>query len=135
MDMGGARTIIGGMKTAVQRLLLADGNPLVREGLRSLLETYPQMQVVAEAATAQEALDALQSDDPNVAIIGISLSDIDEIELVRAIKRERPATRVLIYTMRSSDEAAARALRAGASDYVVKGDSGHELLSALIGRA
>src|SRR4051812_11529697 len=123
MDIRRACTIIGGMKTAEQRLLLADGHPLVREGLRSLLETYPQMQVVAEAATAGEALEALQTSNPDIAIIGLSLSDMDGVELVRAIKRERPATRVVIYTMRSSDEAAAKALRAGASHYVVKGDS------------
>jgi DNA-binding NarL/FixJ family response regulator len=119
----------------MQRILIADDHSLVRAGIRSLLKPWPQMQVVAEAATGREALEGIRSTEPDIAIIDLSLRELNGIDLTLAIKRERPGTRVLIYTMRKSEELAERALRAGASGYVVKGNQSGELLSALIHRA
>ncbi len=120
------------MERGVQRVLIADDHAPVREGIRSLLEAWPQIQVVAEAATGPEALEGILSTTPDIAIIDLSLPELNGIDLTRAIKRELPETRVLIYTMYVSDQLVQEALRAGASGYVVKGNDSGDLLSALI---
>jgi DNA-binding NarL/FixJ family response regulator len=120
------------MGAGMQRILIADDHSLVRAGIRSLLEAWPQMRVVAEAATGREALQKIGSTKPDIAIIDLSLRELNGIDLTRAIKRERPATRVLIYAMHKSEELIREALRAGASGYVVKENQSGDLLSALI---
>src|SRR4051812_17657744 len=119
------------MKIGVRRVLVADHHAPVRKGIRSVLEPCPQMQVVAEAATGREALRGVRSTAPDIAIIDLSLPELNGIELTLAIKRERPSTQVLIYTMVRSEQWAGKALIAGASAYVVKGEHSDDLLSAL----
>jgi DNA-binding NarL/FixJ family response regulator len=120
------------MKTRIRRILIADDHALVRDGIRSLLAAWPQMQVAAEAATGREALEKVKSAAPDIAIIELSLPEPNGIELILAIKRERPETRVLVYTILRSEELVGKALRAGACGYVVKGDQSGDLLTALM---
>lgn len=109
-----------------------DGHEGVRNGIRSLLKSWPQMQVVAEAVTGIEALDIARSTAPDIAIMDLSLPGAHGIELIRALKRESPQTQLLIYTMYRSENLVREALSAGARYYVVKGDPSSDLLAALI---
>jgi DNA-binding NarL/FixJ family response regulator len=120
------------MEPGAWRVLVADHHAPVRNGIRSLLKPWPQMQVVAEASTGREALEGIRSTGPDIAIIDLSLPELNGIDLTRAIKRERPSTQVLIYTMVRSEERAGEALLAGASAYVIKGGESGDLLSALM---
>jgi DNA-binding NarL/FixJ family response regulator len=120
------------MKKEIRRILIADDHALVRDGIRSLLEAWPEMQVVSEATTGQQALDQVRSTSPDIAIIELSLPDLNGIDLIRAIKRERPETKVLVYTIFRSEKLVRQALRAGACCYVVKGDQSGDLLTALM---
>src|SRR4051812_1240492 len=108
------------MKSRIRRVLIADDHELVRDGIRSLLKTCPQMQVVAEAATGLETLEKARSTTPDIAIIDLSLPGLHGINLILAIKRELPRTHVLVYTMYRSERLIRDALRAGATSYVVK---------------
>jgi DNA-binding NarL/FixJ family response regulator len=120
------------MTRGIWRILIADDHALVRDGIRSLLEAWPQMQVVAEAETGRQALEAVRSAGPDIAIVEISLPEPNGIDLILAIKRARPATQVLVYTILGSEDLVEEALRAGACCYVVKGDQSGDLLTALM---
>ncbi|HYJ81328.1 MAG TPA: response regulator transcription factor [Allosphingosinicella sp.] len=120
------------MKTGIRRILIADDHAAVRNGIRSLLEPWPQMQVVAEAASGAEALEIARSSTPDIAIMDLSLPGGQGIDLILGVKRESPETQVLIYTMYRSEKLVRAALFAGASFYVVKGDPSSDLLAALM---
>jgi len=117
-----------------RRILIADDHAGVRDGIRSLLEPWPEMQVVAEARTGAQALEAVRSTSPDIVIMDLSLPGLHGIDLVRSIKRELPEAQVLIFTMYRSEKLVREALRAGASSYVVKGDPSFDLLAALQSR-
>ena len=112
--------------------MIADDHAAVRNGIRSLLKSWPEMQVVAEAATGVEALEIARSTTPDITIMDLSLPGLHGIDLIAAMKRESPRTRMLIYTMYRSEKLVHEALRAGASFYVVKGDPSSDLLAALM---
>ena len=116
----------------VRRILIADDHAAVRNGIRSLLEPWPQMQVVAEAANGFEALEVALSTVPDIAIMDLSLPGVPGLELIAAIKRALPDTQILVFTMYRSEELVREALRAGASFYVVKGDPASDLLAAVM---
>lgn len=120
------------MKAVNRRVLVADDQKLIRDGLRSLLDACPQMQVVAECATGLDVLEKVRFTSPDIVITDLSLPHLNGIELIGAIKRQSPTTHVLIYTMFRSENMVDAALRAGASGYVVKGDQTSDLLAALI---
>src|SRR4051794_36471598 len=120
------------MKIGIRRILIADDNALIRDGIRSLLKPWPEMRVVEEAATGLEALQRARSATPDIVIIDLSLPGLHGIDLILALKRELPATHVLVYTIHRSEELVDEAMRAGASGYVVKGDQSSDLLAALM---
>src|SRR4051812_16172230 len=117
MDIKSESVILNRMKTGVRRGLVANHHTPVRNGIRSLLEPWPQMQIVAEAATGPEALRGVRSTAPDIAIVDLSLPELNGIDLTLAIKREQPSTHVLVYTMVRSEARAREALAAGASAY------------------
>jgi DNA-binding NarL/FixJ family response regulator len=102
------------------RVLLADDHDILRQGLKMLLSLQPDIEVVGEARTGREALELTRSAQPDVAILDISMADIDGLEACQQIRAARPETQVLILTMHESEEYFFRALRAGAIGYLVK---------------
>lgn len=102
------------------RVLLADDHDILRQGLKMLLSLQPDIQVVAEARTGREALELARSTQPAVAILDISMADMDGLEACQHIRSAQPETQVLILTMHESEEYFFRALRAGAIGYLVK---------------
>jgi two-component system response regulator DesR len=113
------------------RLLLADDQALVRGALAALLDLEPDLAVVAEVATGEEVVAAARQHQPDVALIDVEMPGMDGIEATRALKQDRPATRVLIVTTFGRPGYLRRALQAGADGFVVKDTPARQLADAV----
>ncbi|HEV8254417.1 MAG TPA: response regulator transcription factor [Vicinamibacteria bacterium] len=113
------------------RILVVDDHPVVREGLRALLERQPDLTVVAEAADGEEAVAEFRRHRPDVTLMDLRLRGLGGVEAVERICAEFPASRVLVLTTYDGDEEIYQALRAGARGYVLKGAPAEELLRAI----
>ena len=113
------------------RVLLAGGHNLVRAGLHSLLDTLPEIEVVAEATNGQEALGLTQAYHPHVALVDIAIPGSNGLEAAETLAKHSPGTRVLLLSMQSSEEYLTRALRAGAAGYLLKDSGAVELELAI----
>ena len=113
------------------RVLLAEDHNVVREGLRLLLDAQPDIQVVGEATTGQEAVVLAREGCPDVAVLDISMPDLDGVQAASLIRTECPQTQVLILTMHESNAHFFRALEAGAAGYVLKKAASEDLISAV----
>ena len=102
------------------RILLVDDHPLLRQGIRKVLEFEPEMKVVGEAGTGEEALKLARNLQPLIIIMDINLPDISGIETTRLIKTELPDTKVLALTIHDNDEYVVQMVRAGATGYILK---------------
>ena len=113
------------------RLLLADDHAVVRSGLRMLLQAQPDMIIVGEAETGQEAIRRVAELSPDVVLMDIEMPGMNGIEATRRIKADAPAAAVLALTMYEDDQYFFEMLRAGASGYVPKRAAPDELVSAI----
>lgn len=113
------------------RVLLADDQRLMREGLRTLLELEPDIAVVGEAGDGAEAVARVAELAPDVVLMDVRMPVMDGIEATRRLVAARPAARVVILTTFDEDEAAFEGLRAGAVGYLLKAASGAELAAAV----
>lgn len=113
------------------RILLVDDHPLVREGLRSRLQSEPAYEVVAEAGSAEEAMQALSLAAPELVLMDVGLGRSSGIELARLMLERCPQLKLLMFSMYDNPEYVQRALQAGASGYVLKDASAAEILAAL----
>lgn len=113
------------------RVLLADDHTILREGIRSLLVTHPDITVVGEAKDGQEAIQKTLELNPDIVLMDISMPNVSGLEATRVIRQKCPNTRVLILTMHDSDEYIFQMLEAGASGYVLKGTASGDLVSAI----
>jgi two-component system response regulator NreC len=113
------------------RVLLAEDHNVVREGLRLLLNAQPDIEVVSEASTGREAVELARADCPDVAVLDISMPDLDGVQAASLIRTECPHTQVLILTMHESDAYFFRALEAGAGGYVLKKAGSEDLIKAV----
>jgi two-component system response regulator NreC len=113
------------------RLLLVDDHAVVRSGLRMLLESEADIEIVGEAGTAREALDAVTNLTPDVVLMDIGLPDLSGIDAAREIKRLRPETAIVALTIHEDEEYFFKMLEAGASGYVPKRAAPEELLTAI----
>ena len=119
------------MTTLGRRILIADDHDIIRRGVRTLLETRPNLEVVAEAATGLDALRAARQSSPDIAIIEYALPEMNGLDLTLALKREAPWIEILIYTMYDQEELIMDLLRAGARGFVLKSDGGRHLFAAI----
>jgi two-component system response regulator NreC len=113
------------------RLLLVDDHEIVRAGLRMLLESQADMEIVGECENGREAERRALELKPDVILMDVSLPDIPGYEATRAIKKQLPAVTILALTMHESDEYFFEMLNAGASGYVPKKAAPTELVNAL----
>jgi two-component system response regulator NreC len=113
------------------RLLLVDDHEVVRSGLRMLLDSEQDVQIVGEAGTAEEALRAVQELEPDVVLMDIGLPDMSGIEAATRIREIRPQVAVVALTIHEDKEYFFRMLDAGASGYVPKRAAPEELLTAI----
>jgi DNA-binding NarL/FixJ family response regulator len=113
------------------RLLVVDDHEVVRQGLVALIDRREKFQVVAEAGSVEEALDAARRFQPDLVIMDVRLPDGSGIEACREIRAELPATRVVMLTSYPDEEAVLSAIIAGASGYLLKQIRARDLVSAL----
>ena len=113
------------------RLLIVDDHQVVRLGLRTLLAEEPDLVVVGEAGTAEEALVQVANHHPDVVILDIQLPGRSGLEACRDIRKQFPDTQVVILTSHGGESFAEQALRAGAAGYVLKQVGNEELVRAV----
>ena len=113
------------------RVLIADDHEIMREGLKALLETNGDIEVVGEATNGQEALDKYDELKPDIILMDISMPVMNGLEATKAIRKAHPDAKILILTMHQGDAYFFNILEAGASGYFIKGGSTSELISAL----
>jgi DNA-binding NarL/FixJ family response regulator len=113
------------------RILLADDHEVVRRGLTSLLSARPDWEVCGEAHNGREAVALAVKLKPNLAILDLSMPELNGLEATRQIRREAPETEVLVFTMHDSEQLVRDLLAAGARGYVLKTDATTQLLSAI----
>jgi len=119
------------MSTAARRILIADDHDIIRRGVRMLLETRPNYQVVAEAATGREALQLARDTQPDIAIVDYSLPELNGRDLTLKLRKVLPRLEILIYTMHDREDMILDVLQAGARGFVLKSDTERHLLSAI----
>lgn len=113
------------------RILLVDDHDMVREGLRAWLDREPDLDVVAEARTAADALERVRSARPDVVVLDVRLPDRSGVEVCRDIRSEHTDVAVLMLTSSSDDQALFDAMMAGASGYVLKKIRGNGLVEGV----
>ena len=116
---------------AALRLLIADDHPAFRAGLRLLLESLDDVEVVGEAATGAEAVELAVEHLPDVVVMDLQMPGVGGIEATRAIVARAPEVNVLVLTMFEDEDSVFAALRAGARGYVLKGAGQEELARAI----
>ena len=113
------------------RLLLADDHTLMRQGLRHILESRPDFDIVAEASSGIEAVEAARQHKPDVAVVDVAMKELNGIEATAQILKHSPHTAVLILSMYDDERYVLRAVKAGARGYVLKNSAGEELIQAI----
>lgn len=117
------------MSTA--RVLLADDHALVRAGLRALLESFPGIEIVGEAANGREALRLVEVHRPDVALVNISMPELNGLEATGRAATQQGRTRFLLFSMHADEEYVRRAFELGAAGYLLKTADRNELEMAI----
>lgn len=113
------------------RILIADDHAIVREGLRALFATEPNLELVAEAADGMEAVDKARALKPDVILLDMMMPRKDGLQAIGEIMKENPNARVLVLTSFAEDEKVFPAIKAGALGYLLKDSSPQELIQAI----
>jgi two-component system, NarL family, response regulator len=113
------------------RVILVDDHPVVRFGLAAIIGLQPDMAVVAEAGSGEEACSICARHSADVVLMDLRLPGLSGVEAIRAIRKERPKLRFIVLTTYDGDEDIHRALEAGAQAYILKGMSHNELVNAI----
>jgi DNA-binding NarL/FixJ family response regulator len=115
----------------VIRVLLTEDHKIVRDGLKGILAATNDITVAGEAADGNEALALVKANDYDVAMLDMSMPGLSGIDLIKRLKVEKPALRVLVLSMHGEQQYAARALKAGASGYLTKDSAAEQLVGAI----
>ena len=113
------------------RIFIADDHPIVRQGLRRIVEEDPGMAIAGEAGDAATVLTALQSTAADLVLLDVSMPGAPFLETLKELRTRHPTVRVLALSVHPEDQWAVRALRAGASGYLTKDHSPDQLLEAI----
>ena len=113
------------------RILLADDHTVVRKGLRLLLESQPEFQVIADAANGREAVAMAEEHKPDVVVMDVAMPTLNGIEAARQISMRLPYCAVVFLSMHSDESYVLKALKAGARAYLLKDSAEHDLINAV----
>jgi DNA-binding NarL/FixJ family response regulator len=113
------------------RILMADDHPVVRAGIRGMLETQPDFEVIAEAENGREALDQTSKHTPDVVLLDLRMPEMDGVEAIGKIKENHPDIHILVLTTYDTDADIVRAVEAGATGYLLKDAPRDELFRAV----
>ena len=114
-----------------RKVFLVDDHPLVREWLTNLINQQPDLTVCGETETAPKAREAIAALQPDIAIVDISLKDSSGIDLIKDLKQAQPRVAILVLSMHDESHYAERALRAGASGYIMKRETTRKVIDAI----
>jgi DNA-binding NarL/FixJ family response regulator len=114
----------------VTRILIADDHPIVRSGLRKVLDAKPDLEVVAEAENGREAVETALAEDVDLAILDVSMPEMTGIQAAAELHKRKPELRVLMLSMYDSEQFLFEALKAGASGYVLKSGADTDIVDA-----
>jgi DNA-binding NarL/FixJ family response regulator len=117
--------------TGAIRLLIADDHPVVRDGLRAMLATQPDMELVGEAATGTQAVERARALRPDVVLMDLQMPRLDGPGAIAALRQRAPEVHVLVLTTFGSDADITRAIDAGATGYLLKDAPREQLFSAI----
>lgn len=112
-------------------IVLADDHPIVRQGLRTLLNTEPDLSVVGEASTGNEAVELVEKLKPALLIVDLKMPGLDGLEVTRQISQRVPETRILILSMHANEAYVTEGLKCGAAGYVLKDADISNLIQAV----
>jgi two-component system response regulator NreC len=112
-------------------VLIVEDHTLIREGLRSLLSSHPDLEIVGEAGDGQEAIRFTEKLSPALVLMDLSMPRMGGVEAIREIKKIRPATKILALTVIDSEEYVLATLKAGADGYILKDSTHVELIQAV----
>ncbi|OIP91186.1 MAG: DNA-binding response regulator [Syntrophobacteraceae bacterium CG2_30_61_12] len=114
-----------------KRIFIAEDHTILREGLRALLSSQPDLQVIGEAADGLEAIRAVDQLAPDLVLMDLSMPRMNGLEAIAEIKRRCPSTKVLVLTVHRTEEYVLATFRAGANGYVLKDAGSDELEMAI----
>ena len=114
----------------VTRILIADDHPIVRSGLKTVLDAQPDLRVVAEATDGADAVKLALAEDVQLAILDVSMPKLTGIQAAAEIHKRKPELKLLMLSMYDSEQYLFESLRAGASGYVLKSDADHDIVDA-----
>jgi two-component system response regulator NreC len=126
-------TLKGGgvfMKTK-KRIVIAEDHTILREGLRALLSSAPDLQIIGEAENGRDAIQCVETMEPDLILMDLSMPKMSGMDAIREIKRRSPGIKVLVLTVHKTDEYILASLEAGADGYVLKDATKTELMSAI----
>ena len=112
-------------------VLLVDDHPIVRQGLRNLLDSMPDFKVVGEAGDGLQALELIERVQPQVLVIDVVMPGLTGLEVTQRVKRQWPAVKVIILSMQNNEAYVVSALKSGASGYILKDTGPEELVDAI----
>ena len=115
----------------VTRILVADDHPIVRSGLKKVLDAQPDLEVVAEAEDGAEAVKKALAGDVDLAILDVSMPKTTGIQAADELHKRKPELRLLMLSMYDSEQFLFQSLKAGASGYVLKSDADHNIVDAV----
>lgn len=113
------------------RILLADDHPILREGLRAVLETQPDFEVIAEAANGIEAVRLALTMQPDILLLDLEMPQMDGVETIRRLRQQQPNSRIIVFTAFDNDERIIHAVQAGANGYLLKEAPRDEIFNAI----
>ena len=113
------------------KILIADDHPVVRKGLKEIIEVTPDMMVGDEASNGRETLEKVRKSDFDVVLLDISMPGRSGLDILKELKSEKPELSVLILSMHPEEQYAVRVLKAGASGYLTKESAPDELIAAI----
>jgi DNA-binding NarL/FixJ family response regulator len=113
------------------KILTVDDHPILREGIASIIHGETDMVVVGEASTGREAIEAFRNKRPDVTLMDLQMPDLNGIDAIAIIRQEQPQARIIVLTTYEGDVLARRALKAGATGYILKDMIRTELLEAI----
>ncbi|HEY2373875.1 MAG TPA: response regulator transcription factor [Gaiellaceae bacterium] len=114
----------------VTRVLVADDHPIVRSGLRTIIDAEPDLEVVAEAENGADAVRHALASDVDLAILDVAMPKLTGIQAAAELHRQKPELKLLMLSMYDSEQFLYEALRAGASGYVLKSDADQDIVEA-----
>ena len=113
------------------RILTVDDHPMLREGIAAAIARQPDMSIVGEATNGREAIETFRTTRPDVTLMDLQMPEMNGVEAITAIRADFPAARIIVLTTYKGDVQALRALKAGASGYLLKSALRKEMMDAI----